>query len=133
MDQLNGKHIAGMGQSQPAQIEPGMPPAWNSYIFVEDSRATSAQCEALGAKVLAGPMDVSEYGVLAALSDPNGALFSMWPPQDYSGLQVMQGGAYKWVEIYANNPEKDAEYYKVVLGRSLGKGYKLRRCWLLQI
>ena len=54
MIQLDGKHVAGMGQLQPPQLEAGMPPTWSSYVCVEDAGEMVKKCEALGAQTLAG-------------------------------------------------------------------------------
>ena len=120
MIQLDGKHVAGMGQLQPPQLEAGMPPTWSSYVCVEDAGEMVKKCEALGAQTLAGPMDVFDSGVLAALADPNGAVFSLWQPKDHMGFQVMmEPNTYCWVELYANNPTEDAEFYKSAFGWGL--------------
>ncbi len=117
---LDGKHVAGMGQLQPAQVEAGMPPVWNSYICVEDARAMAQKCESLGAQILAGPMDVFDSGVLVMLTDPKGAMFSLWQPKAHKGFQVMmEPGAYVWVELYAHNPTADADFYEAAFGWDL--------------
>ena len=114
---LDGQHVAGMGQLQPAQIEAGMPPCWNSYVCVEDARATARKCESLGAQVLAGPMDIFDSGVLAALADPNGAVFSLWQPKVHRGFQVMmEPSSYLWAELYAHKPAEDAAFYQAAFG-----------------
>lgn len=120
MIQLDGKNVAGMGKLQPPQIEAGMPPVWSSYVCVEDAREMVKKCESLGAQALAGPMDIFDSGVLATLADPNGAVFSLWQPKQHIGFQVlMEPSAYFWVELYANNPTEDAEFYKNAFGWGL--------------
>jgi predicted enzyme related to lactoylglutathione lyase len=55
----------------------GMPAFWGVYFAVGDCDATVTKAQALGAKVLNGPMDVPEVGRMAALMDPQGAAFSV--------------------------------------------------------
>jgi predicted enzyme related to lactoylglutathione lyase len=55
----------------------GMPPFWGVYFAVADTDATVAQAKDLGASVLAEPMDLPGVGRMAALMDPQGAVFSV--------------------------------------------------------
>lgn len=118
----NGRLVGGLGQLQPDQLEAGMRPAWSSYVCVEDAEATVTRCQELGATVLQPPMQVFDSGVLAALMAPGGAPFCMWQPKAHKGMQVyMEPGAFSWTELYARDPEQDAEFYKNVFGWGLEK------------
>ena len=50
---------------------------WMSYVTVDDCDAKALECEKLGGKLLAGPMDVPEVGRFAAIQDPTGAVVSI--------------------------------------------------------
>jgi predicted enzyme related to lactoylglutathione lyase len=52
----------------------GIPPHWMAYFAVEDTDATCAAVEAAGGKVSVPPFD-SDFGRMAVLSDPQGAVF----------------------------------------------------------
>jgi predicted enzyme related to lactoylglutathione lyase len=58
----------------------GMPSFWVVYFAVDDCDATVATARANGASVLAEPMDLPEVGRMAALTDPQGAAFSILQP-----------------------------------------------------
>ncbi len=119
---LDGKHVAAMGQLQPSHIEAGLSPVWSSYVCVEDAQATVQKCEALGAQVLDGPMEVFDFGVLAILADPNGAAFCLWQPKTHQGFQVMmEPGSYVWGELYAHQPPEDAKFYMAAFGWDLAE------------
>ena len=67
---------ADMGQGGIMPIPPhaqGMPPAWISYVTVDDVDASAKLAEKLGGKIMVGPQDIPEVGRFAVLNDPQGA------------------------------------------------------------
>src|SRR3954454_9371491 len=63
---LRGKSAAGM---MPLMQE-GQPPAWTTYVSVEDADATAAAVRDAGGQVIAEPMDVMDLGRMAVFADP---------------------------------------------------------------
>ena len=117
---LRDKHVAGMVQLPPQQNEVLLPPAWNPYVCVEDARATTKKCTSLGAQVLAGPKDIRDSGVMAALTDPDGVCFYLWQPKRLKGFQVIkESNCYLWVDRYAHDASEESEFYKAALGWDL--------------
>lgn len=55
----------------------GMPPAWGSYVTVDDVDARAARIESLGGKVLVAPRDIPNVGRFAVIADPQGAMLSL--------------------------------------------------------
>jgi predicted enzyme related to lactoylglutathione lyase len=55
----------------------GAPPHWNVYFNVVDVDEAVAVAEALGAKLITPPYDLDGTGRMAALTDPQGAMFSL--------------------------------------------------------
>jgi predicted enzyme related to lactoylglutathione lyase len=51
----------------------GMPPAWISYVTVDNVDTTAKLAEKLGGKIMAPPRDIPEVGRFAVLQDPQGA------------------------------------------------------------
>ena len=51
----------------------GMPPAWFSYVTVDNVDATAKQAEQLGGKIMLEPRDIPEVGRFAVIQDPQGA------------------------------------------------------------
>ena len=54
----------------------GMPPAWGSYITVDDVDKVVAKVAGLGGRVLLAPMDIPTVGRFATIMDPQGATIS---------------------------------------------------------
>jgi predicted enzyme related to lactoylglutathione lyase len=51
----------------------GMPPAWISYVTVDNTDTTAHLAEKLGGKIMMPPKDIPEVGRIAVLQDPQGA------------------------------------------------------------
>lgn len=76
-------HVARVGETSIAGImsfpagAPAMPPAWGSYVTVNDVDASAKQAVALGGTLCAGPMDIPGVGRFAVLQDPQGAVINI--------------------------------------------------------
>ena len=70
------KMLAGIMKSDPAW---GMPARWVTYFAVANVDETAAKVKALGGKQMGG-IDDSPFGRLAALADPQGAIFKVVEP-----------------------------------------------------
>jgi predicted enzyme related to lactoylglutathione lyase len=57
---------------------PGAPPAWLSYVQVENVDASAAKVPGLGGTVVVPPMDIPEIGRFAVATDPQGATFALF-------------------------------------------------------
>ncbi len=55
-----------------------MPSNWLPYFVVESANAAVAKAGELGAVVLMGPVDMPNEGRIAAVRDPQGAVFAVW-------------------------------------------------------
>lgn len=53
----------------------GVPPHWNVYFNVTDVDETITKAESLGGKLVVPPMDMTDVGRLACVSDPQGGMF----------------------------------------------------------
>jgi predicted enzyme related to lactoylglutathione lyase len=108
-----GKPVSGM---MPLMQE-GQPPAWTTYISVEDADATAAAVRAAGGTVLAEPMDVMDLGRMAIFADPAGAVFGIWQPGTFVGAGVVnEPGALAWNELNTRDPEAAKAFYGDVFG-----------------
>jgi len=86
--QNDGKGAGGMMQMNGPQFE-GVPPHWMSYVAVDDVDASAAKATELGGEIKVPPMDIPGIGRFAVLSDPQGAVFSLYkglpqPPPECS-------------------------------------------------
>jgi predicted enzyme related to lactoylglutathione lyase len=110
---LNGKQVAGVG---PLQHE-AQPPAWSTYVSVDDADAAAARIEAAGGSIMLPPMDVMEEGRVAFAADPAGAPFGLWQPRNMKGAEVVnEPGSLCWNELMSRDPSASAAFYEQVFG-----------------
>lgn len=110
---LRGKPVAGV---MPLMQE-GQPPAWSTYVSVEDADATAAKVREAGGQVLAEPMDVLDLGRMAVFMDPTGAVFGIWQPGTFVGAEIVnESNALAWNELNTRDPEASKEFYGAVFG-----------------
>ncbi len=69
-----GKGIGGI-MTIPKEAK-GMPPAWATYVTVDDVDKTAKAAEKLGAKVLMPPTDIPNVGRFCVIKDPQGAVIN---------------------------------------------------------
>lgn len=67
------------------QAQPGMPTAWVGHIYVESLETSRAKATELGGRVLAPEISVGEWGSIAIMQDPEGAVFSLFQPNQSQG------------------------------------------------
>jgi uncharacterized protein len=109
----NGKDVAGM---MPLMQE-GQPPAWSTYIAVEDADATAKAVADAGGSVLAEPMDVMDLGRMAIFADPTGAVFGIWQAGTFPGAALVnEYGCFGWNELGTRDPGAAREFYGAVFG-----------------
>lgn len=110
---LRGKGIGGVMKL----MEEGQPPAWSTYIAVDDVDATVAKAQEAGGSVIAEPMDVLDYGRMAFLADPSGAVLGLWKAGRNIGAGLVnEPGALSWNELNTRDPEAAKAFYGAVFG-----------------
>jgi predicted enzyme related to lactoylglutathione lyase len=110
---LRDKSAAGM---MPLMQE-GQPPAWTTYVSVEDADATAAAVREAGGQVIAEPMDVMDLGRMAVFADPEGAVFGIWQPGSFAGAEVVnEPNSFSWNEHNTRDPEGAKKFYSSVFG-----------------
>ena len=98
-------------------MQEGQPPAWSSYVSVEDAAATAAAVKAAGGGVIAEPMDVMDLGKMAIFTDPTGAVFGIWQPGAFAGAaRVNEPGALAWNELNTRDTGAAKAFYGAVFG-----------------
>jgi uncharacterized protein len=104
--------------AQPEARAAGAPPHWTSYISVVDADATAARAGELGgAAVFREPFDVLDAGRVAAISDPTGAIVSLWQPRSRIGATLVNDvGALCWNELVTTDVERAKAYFGALLG-----------------
>lgn len=75
MARMGNQEVAGM-MTMPQDAQ-GMPPAWGSYVTVDDVDARVARVTALGGRLCVAPRDIPGVGRFAVIADPQGAMLAM--------------------------------------------------------
>ncbi len=118
MFRVNGKDVAAVSALR--EEEKGVPPHWNVYVTVEDAEQTAKQAEAAGGAIVAPAFDVMEYGRMAVIADPTGAIFCLWEPKANIGAQLLgEPGAMSWTELMTNDTDKAGAFYAELFGYAL--------------
>jgi predicted enzyme related to lactoylglutathione lyase len=119
MASIGGKPVGAISLQQEQQRDMGVPPAWNSYVTVENADATLAKAKELGATVHADAFDVMEAGRMGVIQDPQGAYFLVWQPKDHIGAGLVNAhGAMSWNELGTPDPGASADFYGGLFGWS---------------
>lgn len=114
---LDGRVVAGMGELGVEQIEAGQPPAWSSYVIVDDVDAVFAKAIELGATPIMEPMDVMDAGRMFFIIDPVGAAVGFWQSRDHDGAEVFNvPNAMTWNEIASRDLDGAVSFYSALLG-----------------
>lgn len=101
---------------------PGVPSFWNCYVSVDDVDAATRAAAENGAKVLNGPMDVPSVGRMSTITDPQGAVVSLF--RSANSQPPKQGrpsaGEFCWEQLNTTDVEGAKAFYTKVVGWSVG-------------
>jgi uncharacterized protein len=129
MARLRGGDVAAVG-SQP----PGSPPmaVWNTYIRVDNADETAEKVRSAGGKVMMDPFDIMDSGRMAVFTDPEGAAFFVWQPNQHRGARIVnEPGSLNFNGLNTRDLEGAQSFYRAVFGWETldlgGGGYM----WLL--
>lgn len=112
MARLRGKNVAGMADQQ----VPGMV-VWTTYLAVDDVDATVASAVEHGGTVVAEAMNVEEFGRMAIVADPGGAVVALWQAGSHPGADLVnEPGTVCWNELTTRAVDASIEFYRTVLG-----------------
>lgn len=113
----DGRTAAGMGPLSEEQLAQGIPPAWNSYVNVDDVAATATKAEELGGAVIMQPMQIFTSGKMAIIADPAGATFALWQAGDHTGAEEFNTpGFLCWNELATRDLEGATQFYGDLFG-----------------
>ncbi|MFE9202616.1 VOC family protein [Micromonospora sp. NPDC007230] len=109
----DGRAVAAAGPpAAPDQV-----PIWSTYVATDDADLVATRVEAAGGQVVVAPFDVFDQGRMAVLSDPAGAVFSVWQPMAMRGAELFNApGAMCWNELVTSDPEGARDFYALVFG-----------------
>jgi predicted enzyme related to lactoylglutathione lyase len=111
---VGGDDVAGIG-TLPQRA--GMPPAWTTYISVDDADIAARRIEHAGGRILVDPFDALPAGRGAVLSDPAGAVFAIWEARSRGGAQRVNASC-SWAMSALSTPDTQGanEFYGSVFG-----------------
>lgn len=110
-----GKDVAGVAPL----MQEGQPPAWSTYVSVEDAAATLGTVSDVGGQVIVEPMDVMGLGTMGVFADPTGAVCGVWQPGTFPGAELVnEYGAFGWNELATRDTGVAKEFYGAVFGWS---------------
>ena len=113
MFELGGTPVAG---GAPIMME-GQPPAWTTYVSVDDADQTIAKVKSAGGMVFVEPMDVLDVGRMAVFADPTGAAIALWQPKAHKGAEIVnEPGAFTWNELNTRDTAAATSFYREVFG-----------------
>jgi uncharacterized protein len=110
---LNGKTVAGCGPL----TEQGAAPSWTVYFHTQDADTTAEAVRKAGGTVRMEPMAVMTAGRMAQFTDPDGAMFAVWQPQDFKGMDAVNDpGTVCWTELNAGDAAEARSFYETTFG-----------------
>ena len=110
---LDGEVVAGLGP----KMMPEQPTAWTPYIQTSDIDGTVDKATSLGATVLAPKMEVMDFGHMAIVKDPIGAVFGLWQPNTMMGSgRKDEHGSWAWTELTTPDLDGSATFYTSLFG-----------------
>ncbi len=117
MLQLRGRDVGGLYGLSPDMRAQGVPPHWLVYVSTPSADDTSAKAKAAGGTVANGPFDVAEYGRMAVIQDPQGAMFGVWQSKRHDGVRLFgEPDAPCWAELATTDDEGARTFYSMTIG-----------------
>lgn len=115
---LNGDGTTSEGIGGYRNPEVGIRSGWMSYISVADVDASHAAALAAGAQAVSAPSDFGPFGRGATLTDPTGAVFSIWKSAegDRPDPAKTPTGAWCWNELWTTDDARALAFYQTVFG-----------------
>jgi uncharacterized protein len=108
---LRGRDVAGVGAGAAG------PPAWTTYVWVEDADATATTAAAAGGSLIREPFDSLDGGRIALVADPAGAVFGVWQPGEHRGAEVVnEPGAWAMSLLSTTDTDAATAFYGAVFG-----------------
>jgi uncharacterized protein len=114
---LEGRNTAGCYTLGPDKRAQGVPPHWLLYVSTVDADATAAKAAPAGGNVVVPPFDVMEFGRMAVIQDPTGAVLAIWQSKTHPGTGI-EGvpGTLCWADLMTPDQSGAGKFYKELFG-----------------
>lgn len=117
---VDGEGVGGLFQMPDEMKKANVPPHISNYVEVKNVDDSTKKARDLGASVRMEPFDVSNYGRMAILIDPTGAIFSLWQSKSTDCEGVMANskahGMFCWQELMTSNVDQAENFYQGLFG-----------------
>ncbi|MBI4904435.1 MAG: VOC family protein [Acidobacteria bacterium] len=101
----------------------GVPPHWLLYVETANADETAAKVGAAGGTVVVPPFDVMQFGRMAVLQDPTGAVFAVWQSMMHHGTGITGvPGTMCWADLMTTDNSAASAFYKAVFGWEFNAG-----------
>lgn len=111
---LDGRDVAGIGSSASGAVGP---PAWHTYVAVDDVDATAGRLQELGARIRTAPEDAGPGGRTATVADPEGVTFRLWQARRRLGAQLTNApGSWNFSDLHTADVARAAAFYGAAFG-----------------
>jgi uncharacterized protein len=115
--QVRGRPVSAAYTMRPEEKQTGAPPHWNNYVTVKNADEAVTKAKSLGANVFAPPFDVMDFGRMAVLQDPTGAVFQVWEPKQHIGAMILgEPGTLCWTELTTSDLKAAETFYTALFG-----------------
>jgi predicted enzyme related to lactoylglutathione lyase len=113
----DGKEVGALYKMMPEMSSRGIPPHWMSYASTENADDIVAKAESLNGTIIQPPFDVFDFGRMAVIQDPTGAVFSIWQAKQHKGAGLVNApGSLCWNELMTPDTNKAADFYTDLFG-----------------
>lgn len=106
------------GEVAHLQAPEGGPPAWCSYLSVDDLDASTARAAEQGGAVLLPPTPLP-VGRFSIVTTPSGAVFGLYEPGASDEMAQPGPGSVHWVELQSTAADADVAWLQSVFGFSV--------------
>jgi uncharacterized protein len=115
---MNGEAPVGGLMALPVEAKAaGAPPHWVAYVGTPDVDGTIDRAKTLGATVLMGPKDIPDVGRIGILTDPQGAVFALYKPQQEPHAEADPAlGEVSWRELATTDQKAGFAFYQNLFG-----------------
>jgi predicted enzyme related to lactoylglutathione lyase len=95
----------------------GTPPHWMAHVQVDNVDSAASLVKKLGGKVYREPTDIPSVGRFAIIADPQGAVLSIFTPNEKMTLHdTSKAGEFCWNELLTTDSTAAFEFYSKVFG-----------------
>lgn len=109
----DGRPVAGLAP----KMEPEQPSVWTTYLAVDDVDSVVAKVGENGGQVIAEPLTVGDFGRMAIVMDPAGAVAGFWQSGTHTGAQVTdEPGSLVWTENLSRGWKQNRDFYHAIFG-----------------